>query len=235
MSYFDLAGHGLTYAAVIVGIVYVTGLAVLTMRRAWRRALKIGYTGKQLRKVVRISISYTLVPSIAVLAGLFALAPILGIPLSWWRLSVVGNTAYEITAANMALRTAGVTEAASADGSAFILIMYVMAIGIMGGMVIAPLIAKSIQKGALKLRAADRRWSALGGSVYIASIIMVFIIPFLFSISVALMTLLTSGAVMTALRRAIKKYHLAWLEDFALAASMLIAAATSLLWRRLLP
>jgi hypothetical protein len=33
--------------------------------------------------------------------------PLLGIPLSWWRLFTVGNTAYEILAANIALGIIG--------------------------------------------------------------------------------------------------------------------------------
>ncbi|MDR1192695.1 MAG: DUF5058 family protein [Peptococcaceae bacterium] len=234
MMYFDLAGHNLTYAAVIVGIVYILGLAALTMRQAWKRALKIGYTKSQLRKVARVAISHTLIPAVAVLAGFFALAPILGIPLSWWRLSIIGNTSYEIMAANVALNTAGLTETAGAGGDAFILIMYVMAIGIMGGMVIAPLISKGIQKGTFKLRAADRRWGALGGSVYMASILMVFIVPVFFHISVALLTLVTGGVMMAAVKWVTHKFQALWLEDFALVISMLTAMVSSVLWNGLL-
>jgi hypothetical protein len=68
-----------------------------------------------------------------------------------------------------------------------------------------------------------------------ASILMVFVIPVFFSLSVALLTLVSGAAFMAALRWIIQKFRLAWLEDFALVFSMLAATILSLLWYGLLP
>jgi hypothetical protein len=236
MKYFDLAGHGLVYAAVIVGIVYVAALAAITMRKSWKRALKIGFTAEQLKKVAKTSAVYTLIPAIAVLAGFFTLAPVLGIPLSWWRLSVIGNTAYELMAANVALNSAGVTQGrgiadiASAGGNAYVLTMYVMAIGIMGGMLFAPLLSKRIQKGTLRLIERDRRWSALRGSVYMATILLVFAVPIILGLSVALLAFAVGAASMAALKFVIRKTGAEWLGDFALTLSMLAGVLAPVLW-----
>ncbi|MDR1531474.1 MAG: DUF5058 family protein [Clostridiales bacterium] len=228
------AGHGLTYAAVIVGIFYIVGLAVAFMRKSWKRALKIGFTRERLIKLVKITAYYSLVPAIAILAGFFTLAPILGIPLAWWRLSIIGNTAYEIIAANMALVAAGINDISKATAREFILIIYVMSIGIMGGMVISPVLSKRIQKGAFVERKRDRVWGALSGSVYMKTIYLVFAIPMLLGSHVLRMTLLTSAAAMAALNFAIKRTGAAWLKNFSLTISMLVAMTSSVLWTRLL-
>jgi hypothetical protein len=234
MSYFGAAGHWLTYSLVVVGILYVAGLILLFMGKSWRRARKIGYTREQLWRVVKNSLSYTLVPAIAILAGFFSLAPMLGIPLSWWRLSIIGNTVYELMAADTALRTAGVTTAAAATSKEFILVMYTMAVGIMGGMLMAALISKSIQKGTLRVKNRDPRWGALAVSTFILTLLVVLITPLFSRLSVALLTLLTSAAAALGLNLLIKQYRLIWLRSFSLVISMLTAMASSILWTSLL-
>ncbi|MDR1062223.1 MAG: DUF5058 family protein [Clostridiales bacterium] len=236
MGYFDLASHGLVYAAVIVGIIYVAALAAITMRKSWKRALKIGFTQDQLKRVAKASAVYSLIPAVAVLAGFFTLAPVLGIPLSWWRLSVIGNTAYELMAANVALNAAGVAQEhgvaniAGAGGSAYVLTMYVMAIGIMGGMVFAPLLSKKIQKGAFRLIERDRRWNALRGSVYMATILLVFAAPIVLGLSIALFAFAAGAASMAVLKLVIRKTGAEWLNEFALTLSMLSGVLAPVLW-----
>jgi hypothetical protein len=233
MSYMDIAGNRLVYGAVIIGILYILGLIALILRKSWMRALEIGYGNERLWRVVKISASYAFVPAVAVLVGFFTLVPMLGIPLSWWRLSVVGNTSYEIMAANMAMNTAGVTDVFNATPREFILIMYVMAIGIMGGMVMSTILSERIQKGTFKLRTIDRRWSALGVSTYMITILTVFIVPIFLGFSVALLTLLTSAMIMVVLKLLIRRFEVVWLNEFSLTISMLTAMISSVLWNRL--
>jgi hypothetical protein len=234
MKYLDIAGHRLVYGTIIICVLYILSLIILIIRKSWVRALETGYHKEQLWRVVKMSVSYAFVPSIAVLVGFFTLVPMLGIPLSWWRLSVVGNTSYEIMAANMAMKTAGVTDVSSATAREFILIMYVMALGIMGGMVISVILSENIQKGTFKLRTVDRRWSALGVSTYMLTILIVFIVPIFLGFSVALLTLLTSAMLMIILKLLIGKFNMIWLNEFSLTISMLTAMVSSVLWHRLL-
>jgi hypothetical protein len=234
MKYLDIAGHRLIYGAVIIGVLYIFGLTILIIRKSWMRALETGHSKEQLWRIVKMSASYAFIPAIAVLVGFFTLAPMLGIPLSWWRLSVIGNTSYEIMAANMAMNTAGITDVSNATAREFILVMYVMAVGIMGGMVISVILSEKIQKGAFKLRIVDRRWSALGVSTYMVTMLIVFIVPIFLGFSVALLTLLTSGIIMVILKLFIRKLNIIWLNEFSLTVSMLMAMMSSVLWHRLL-
>ena len=233
MSFFDLAGHWLTYLLVILGILYVAAFAVLTMRRAWKRALAKGYTKEQLMAVVKGTASYTIIPAISVLAGLFTIVTLLGLPLSWWRLSVIGSTVYEIMATEMSLAATQV-DIINATGREFVLVMYVLAIGIMGGMITSPIISKRIQGGTLKLRQKDRSWGALGNSVFMLVIITVFAVPIVVSGGVRTLTMITAMAITLLLVFIVKKTNWKWLKEFVPVISLIAAMASSIFWTNLL-
>lgn len=233
MGFYDLAESTLLYILVAVGICLVASFTVIFLRKSWKRAVTIGYTKQQLMNVVKASISFSVVPSIGIVIGLFSLAAMLGIPWPWWRLSVIGSVSYEIMAADMALNAAGV-QLASASATEFVLIMYVMTLCIMGGVVASPFIAGKIQAGTMNLKTKDQRWGALGSSVFMLTIMIVFMVPMILTGGVTLLTWLTSGIVGTIIGFIAKKFNLAWLNNFTLALSLIIAMISSVLWTNLL-
>ncbi|MDR0445955.1 MAG: DUF5058 family protein [Oscillospiraceae bacterium] len=230
MSYFEAAGHWAVYAAVIAGVLYIAVLGGVFFRRAYSRALKIGFTKQHLRKAVKTAAANSLIPAITVLVGLFTIVPLLGLPLSWWRLSIVGSTAYEIMAADIALGAVGAKSAADSGAEGFVLVMFVMAVGIIGGLVLAPLFSGRIQKGVLRIKLKDRRWSAYSAATYMTTIAIVLTIPTLIGFSAATMTLLTALAVTALLKFAAKKTGSERLSDFSFITGMLSAMASSVFW-----
>ncbi|MDR1327981.1 MAG: hypothetical protein LBK23_00030, partial [Oscillospiraceae bacterium] len=52
--------------------------------------------------------------------------------------------------------------------------------GIIGGLLIAPIISKRIQKGALRVKLKDHRWSAYNAGTYMTMIVVVLTVPFFF-------------------------------------------------------
>jgi hypothetical protein len=232
MTYFEIGSHPLTYGLVVVGILYVLGLTIICLRKAWKRALAIGYTKQRLWGIVKSAAVFAIIPSIAILVGFFSLASWLGIPLAWWRLSVVGSVTYEVMAAEMALKTSGI-QLASATAKDFVLVMYVMTIGIMGGMVVNPIGAKSVHMGTIKLKQKDKTWGALGNSTFMLTIILVFAIPVLFGGPVKLLTLVSGMVITGILVLVVKKTHALWVNDFLLVISMVGAMALSVLWTAL--
>lgn len=235
MGFYEVANHPLIYGMVIFGIVYVALVALISVRKSWRRAKELGYTSAQLKKIVKSSATYTIVPSISILVGFFSLAAILGIPWPWWRLSVIGSVTYETMAANMALQSSGMELAKlnNATGADFILVMAVMSMGILGGLVLSTFFGEKLHKGSLKAKDKDPRWSALGNSVFMLAIIIAFTVPMLFNGPVQLFTLLTSCAVSLTLISIARKRKIAWLGDFVLVFTMIIAMASSVLWTEL--
>lgn len=239
MSFFDAANHWLIYVMVITGICFVLGFAVVSMRKSWKRALVKGYTREKLINIVKLTVSATIVPSISIVIGLFSLVAIIGIPWPWWRLSVVGSLIYETMAADSAIKAAGLdmTMLGSAAARDFVLIMFVMSIGIMGGMFVSPFITKPIHLGSMKMKKGDKRWAALGGSVFFLVILAVFVVPIFLNWKpaglVQMLTFLVS-AVITILMNRIAAGRLAFLKSFILAVSLILAMASSVLWNAVL-
>jgi hypothetical protein len=240
MSFYDVASHWLIYVMVIIGIVYVAGFCILSMRKSWKRALAKGYSRERLMTVVKTTVSATVVPSLAVVIGFFTLTTILGVPWPWWRLSVVGSVTYETMAADMAISASGLSLARLSEATAreFVLVMYVMSIGIIGGLILSLFVSKKIQLGTMNITVKDVRWGALGNSIFFLVIVAVFVLPAFIDYThtgiVRLLTLITSAAVGILLETLAKKCNAAWLKMFTLALSMVTAMASSVLWDKLL-
>jgi hypothetical protein len=239
MSFFDVANHQLLYVLVICGISFVAVFAVISMRKSWKRAVVKGYSRERLMSIVKLSVSATIVPSISIVIALFSLVALMGIPWPWWRLSVVGSLTYETMAADSAIKAAGLdmTRLAEASAKDFVLVMYVMSIGIMGGMFISPFITKPIHLGSMKMKQGDKRWAALGGSIFFLVIMSVFIVPIFLNFRtsgyVQMLTFAVSAVITIVLNR-VTTGKLAFLKSFVLAVSLILAMASSVLWNAIL-
>jgi hypothetical protein len=234
MSYFEAADHWMTYFMVILGILYVLGFTLVFLRKTWKRALQVGYTEAQLRSVAKASAFATLIPAIAVVIGLIVLVPILGIPHSWWRLSIVGNTVYEIMAANMVFQSSGASDLTLATAKEFILAMYVIAVGIIAGLATSPFIAESLHRRTFEIKNRDQRWGILGNGVFLSTVLIVFITPIFFTFSPEMLTFLTSALLTALFKSVIRKHRLTRFSEFSMAISLLLAMAFSVLWTYLL-
>ncbi len=233
MEYLKIAESPLLYLLVIGGIVSVVIMSIIFLRKSWIRAYELGFTRDQIMNVVKSSLTLTIVPSLAIVVGLFSLAAMLGVPWPWYRLSVIGSVAYELLAGNMALGVLGksMTQATPFD---FTLIMYIMSLGILGGPIIVFFFAKKIQSGTMNLKIKDARWGALGNSVFMMTIVIVLIVPMILAGGVELLTLLTSAVTAVVLGIIIKRFNVAWLNNFVLGICLIVAMASSVLWTGLL-
>lgn len=239
MSFFEAANHWLIYILVSVGICFVAGFSLVSMRKSWKRARAKGWSNEKLTSLVKMTVSASIVPSISIVIGVFSLVALLGIPWPWWRLSVVGSLTYETMAVDMTIKAIGLdlTRLAEAKAEHFVLVMYVMSLGIMGGMFISPFITKSIHLGSMKMKAGDKRWSVLAGSIFFTVILAVFIVPIFLNFKTAgyiqMLTFLTSLGITIVLNRiAVGKWS--FVRNFILATSLIIAMASSVLWSAIL-
>ena len=126
-------------------ILFVAGLCVVFMIRAYKAGQAIGMDKKQLKKTITASATFSVLPSTAILLGVIALSGTLGIPLPWLRLSVVGALHYEASVADIAARGAGMNglNAAELTLEAFTSIAFVMTVGIIWGMALMLTLGKT--------------------------------------------------------------------------------------------
>ena len=102
--------------------------------------------------------------------GLFTLSTVLGIPWSWYRLSVAGSVTYELTAAEMVADGMGFSSvgdmAANADYHAFGAVMFVMSICILAGILVNLFAVEKIQKGMSNYKKKKGDWGSVMNSCF---------------------------------------------------------------------
>lgn len=164
MTFNEIMNSPLLYGLVGLGIAYIILFCLITLKKAYKHALELGITREKLKLVITSSAIYSVVPSISIVIGLFSLASVLGVPWSWFRLSVVGSVTYELMAADMVATGTGYESVAAlnaaGDASVVGTVMFVMSICIMGGLIAILLFGKRIQMGLTKARS---KHGELGG------------------------------------------------------------------------
>ncbi|MBS4785903.1 MAG: DUF5058 family protein [Clostridiales bacterium] len=227
------------YALVIAGLLFVFALCVVTLRQARQRALELGLSKEDIMGVIRSSALFSIVPSLSIVVGLFSLQAMLGVPWSWFRLSVIGSVSYELVAADMAATGAGYESLAALveanDPSVAGSVMLAMSLGIIGGVVGCLFLGKGIQTGMASFREKSGAWGALVMSCFVMALMAVFApARSLFMGTVATLTLLTSALITVAHRWIIKKYKVKWLNNFIMADALILGMASAVFWNYLL-
>jgi len=94
-------------AVVILGIMVQNAIMMV---KAWKHARNdLSLSNDQLKKGLINGILVSIVPTVPVIVVLMTMIPLLGSPLPWLRLSVIGSAMFESLAANTGLQTVGET------------------------------------------------------------------------------------------------------------------------------
>lgn len=238
MSYLEIANSFPLYIIVGVILFFIAGLCVLFIVKSYRAGLAIGMDRKVLRKAITSSASFTVLPSVSILLGVIALSGSLGVPVSWLRLSVIGNLQYEATVAEMAAESMGkALDSSVLDIDNLVTILAVMTFGIIWGCLLSIFTLKkyssklSIQRNKTEKGKSGGfaniamtammigLCSAFIGSYMATAIRAVSFIPFL--------TALASALFMALFEYVAKKTGSELLDSFSLALSMLFGMVGS--------
>ena len=237
-SYLSSVNAGYFYGIVAVVLTFIMAMCLVFCVKSYRAGVAIGMEEKALKKVITSSMTFTLLPSISILLGVIALSGTLGVPLSWLRLSVIGALQYELNVADIAAQGVGLSglNLAELNIGAFVTIALVMTIGILGGLLytiffLKPYLKKiqskpkkeSDGKPGFGAHATTAMFIGLCGA-YIGAYIGK-AVPREGSDLMPLLVALIAGVVMTIFEQLIQKKQMKQLENFSLAASMLVAMA----------
>lgn len=134
-SYLSSVNAGAFYLIVALVLLFITAMCLVFLVKSYRAGIKIGMDPKVLKKTITASATFTLLPSISILLGVIALSGTLGVPFSWLRLSVIGALQYELNVAEIAAQSVGLSglNLSELNMSAFVTIALVMTFGILGG------------------------------------------------------------------------------------------------------
>lgn len=238
MTLSQIVNSPLLYALVAGGIAIVFAICVFFFVRARKRVLELGIDKKEFNAAMRGCVVFSIVPSIAVIIGLFSLAPLLGTPWPWFRLSVVGSLGYELMAADLAATGVGYESlsafSASNDPSALGAVMFVMSISIMAGMVCNLFITKKICKTANSYTAKGGAWGALAISCFTTAMMCTFVPAQIVSGLIPLLVVVVSAVVTIALTQLAMKKHIRWLPDFIMSFALIIGMVSAVIFTGIL-
>lgn len=243
-EYLSSVNSGMFYLLVAEILGFITIMCFVFLVKSYRAGIKIGMDKKVLKKTITASATFTLLPSISILLGVIALSGTLGVPFSWLRLSVVGALQYELNVAEIAAQSIGLSGLRVDELSigTFVTIALVMTVGILGGVTCCILFLKKylgkIQKAPKKETNGKPGFGAHATTAMFVGLCAAYIgsyigkaIPREGYDIMPLFVAVVAALVMAVFEYFIQKKGKAALENFSLAASMLVAMAAAVVFQ----
>lgn len=162
----DFKENWVMYLLAACVVVFVTAQSLFFIIRSWKHGKKIGLKKETMKQTIMSSASFTFAPAVSILATVIALAASLGVVLPWIRLSVIGNLAYETTAAQTALDVFGASlKNEVVDKGQFSTIAWAMTIGSIAPLILLPFLCKFLQKKVGKVVNKSEKSQKLGDAI----------------------------------------------------------------------
>lgn len=168
----DFRNSSVMYIIGLCVVVFVLSQSIFFIAKSWKKAKELGIKPEVLKNTVINSAVFTIAPAISILATVIVLANALGIVIPWIRLSVIGNLAYETTAAQTALDFWGASlKNAVEDPQQFSTIAWAMTVGSMAPLILLPFLCKKLQKKVGDVVNKSEKSKVLGDSISAAAFI----------------------------------------------------------------
>ncbi len=240
--------NGFMYAIALCVVAFVTIQSVFFIVKSWKHAKELGIEKEKLKNTVVSSILFTVAPAISILATVIVLANALGIVLPWIRLTVIGNLAYETTAAQTAVEAMGGNLSSSVtDPQQFSTIAWAMTIGSIAPLILLPFVCKKLQNkignAVNKSESAAKLGDAVSAAAFIG-IISAFIARAIAGTTsdgtgnagfMSISVLIVSMIAMVVLELICKKFSLEKLRSFTMPIAMFIGMGAAMLFEAVLP
>lgn len=239
-EYLNLVNAPGLYLLVALILAFITLMCGVFLIKSYRAGIKIGMDKKVLRKTITSSATFTLLPSISILLGVIALSGTLGVPLSWLRLTVIGALQYELNVAEIAAQSVGLSglQLSELNMGAYVTITLVMTAGILGGIFCCIFFLKKylgkVQSAPKKENSGKPGFGAHATTAMFVGLCAAYIgsyigkgIPREGSDIMPILVAIIAAIVMAVFEYFINNKGKAVLENFSLAASMLIAMAAA--------
>ncbi|MGN1377411.1 MAG: DUF5058 family protein [Dorea sp.] len=229
----EIISSPLLLILVSIGLIYIAAFSLLYLKKAYTRCLEMGITKETLKTVIKSSVVFSIVPSLSIVVGLFALIPVLGTIWSWWRLSVIGSLSYETLISSSVASAIGYETSAQmlecATGSQFGVVMILMSIGMLSGFFVLIPLGKKLCMSVSKDENAST-WKYVLSGCFMLCLFSVYVPVLLIGDTIQAAVMLTGLVIAVALGVLAAKPGLKWLNEFIMAFSMIGGMASSILW-----
>lgn len=238
------------YLIAVFIVIAVLVQAFLFLNKAWKHGREIGMDPGIMKKAAVSSATFSFVPSIGILIGVIALAPALGVPVPWIRLSVIGALHYEGSTANNLAKGIGIGELPSSRMTGGILASIVlgMTLCILSGAVFTLFFFKRYQKRITKSAKGDPKLADVLTTSMFTGMIAAYLgdaVSYLRTVRISgqirkpnvlpLIAFFTAMAAMAFFRYLMDHKHVKWLENYALSFAMIIGMTCAVIGQFLFP
>ena len=229
----EIINSPLLLILVSIGLIYIAAFSFLYFKKAYARCIELGISKEALQSVIKSSIVFSIVPSLSIVVGLFALIPVLGTVWSWWRLSVIGSLSYETLISSSVASAIGYETSAqmleSATGSQFGVVMILMSIGMLSGFFVLIPLGKKLCMSVSKTENAST-WKYVLSGCFMLCLFSVYVPVLLIGDTIQAAVMLTGLVIAVGLGVLSSKPGLKGLGEFIMAFSMIGGMLSSLLW-----
>lgn len=235
MNALEVANSPAVWALAAIAVVAVIIEIILFFRLAGKSAKlgEVNLTKKQCNRALRAGVVSAIGPAFGVFIVMIGLVAVLGGPISWLRLSVIGGATTELTAASVGVKAAGgdITQALSMVqlSNAW----WTMTINACGWLIVTWLFASRMEKVRHKIGGGDSRWMEIFSSAATLGIFGAFCSEYLVNgIKSAdykvILVMAVSALAMWGLLYLSKRYK--WLKEYSLGIAMVAGIASSMLF-----
>lgn len=227
MSALEVANSPAIWAMASIGVLAVICETVLFFRLAGKAAKsgRVNLTKKQCARALRAGIVTAIGPSFGVFIVMIGLIAVLGGPMAWLRLSVIGGASTELTAATVGVKAMGGDISQPLTMLQLSNAWWTMAINACGWLVVTWLFASRMEKIRGKIGGGDSRWLAVFSSAATLGIFGAFCSDYAIGAIKSLdwsivLCMACAAAGMWALMKISNK--LIWLKEYCLGLAMVI-------------
>lgn len=232
----EIISSPLLLTLIIIGLLYIVGFSIVYLKKAYAHCLELGISKEDVMTVIKSSLVFSIVPSLSIVVGLFALISVLGTVWSWWRLSVIGSLSYESLISSSVASTLGFATNAemldNATGRQFGVVMILMSIGMLSGFAILLPFGKKMSMSVNKTEGTSN-WKYVLSGVFMLCLFAVYIPVLLIGDTVQAAVMIAGLVIAVVLGIIASKPGLKWLNDFIMAFSMIGGMISSIFWCKL--
>lgn len=218
-----------------VGVILVLAETVLFFRLARKTAKEglVDLSPKQCTRAVRAGVVSAIGPAFGVFIVMIGLIAVLGGPIAWMRLSVIGGATTELTAASVGVSALGGDLASDLTLEQLSNAWWTMSINACGWLLVVWLLGSRMEKVRQKIGGGDDRWLSVFSTAATLGIFGAFTSEYVvtaaqsadFSIIIAMVVSAASMAVLLWLAN--NKFK--WLSEYCLGIAMLIGIIVGLI------
>ena len=225
----EIANHRNLWLIALFVVSVVALQAVLYIRLAFSTARRIGFERNKCMKALRAGATSAVGPSFAILIVMVGMISMVGAPISWLRLSVIGAAPTELTAATVGAGAYGVEFGSlEYDLMAMATSWWTMSVNGIGWLVVVGLLAHRLEKARERAGGGDLKWLAV-----LSGAAMLGCFAFLNSRSIMagggkLTSAIAGGLAMVFFLSLSKR--LPWLKEYSLGLAMVAGMAFAMLW-----